>query len=149
MKNLAADATTAKQMGLFALHPSETSSGMSHASGIRAQYSFRSEVSSTASLVVRSAAIEDLRKYEAYVRAGVNIGESTFADIPSMLVLQEKGRQNAGRTEPLAVAGRNDAAIALLESWLAAPEGDDDDDELAAFMQSIDEDRLSARKLFP
>jgi hypothetical protein len=44
---------------------------------------------------------------------------------------------------------KNKGLIALLESWLAAPDVEEQQEALDTLMRALDEDRLSDRKLFP
>mgnify|MGYP001097627193 CR=1 FL=1 len=126
-----------------------TSHRVRETSGSIAGYTVWREGSSARPEGFREAAVQHLRVYQSYRDVTDSDSEGASGSTASMMVMPGQGPGIEEPVQPIALPKRNKAAIALLESWLAAPDTGEDAQRLEAFVQAIDEDRPSTRKLFP
>jgi hypothetical protein len=143
------DSTTSRWPGFFTSVASDTASPVHTATGEIGRYTFRGEASSATPELYRSVVIQHLRTYQAYREVADGDTQGTVGDMSSLMVLPARSACIEEPVQPSVVVERNEAAIALLESWLAVPDTGEDDEQLRRFIEGIEEDRLSERKLYP
>jgi hypothetical protein len=148
MNHALQEATTSKRSGFFIFDVSDTSCPFHRKTGDTVHYTFRGEESSASARLYQSTVIQPLVIYESYREVADSVAEATWGDIFPLMVMPGRNTKVEEPGQPVAASKRNEAAIALLESWLAAPGTGEDDEQLEAFIKRFDEDRLSERKLF-
>jgi hypothetical protein len=149
MSHALQDSSTVHRPEVFLPEIAGTSHRVRETSGSIARYTFWREGSSAPPRGFREAVVQHLRVYQLYREVTDGDTEGASGSTASLMVMQGQGPAIEEPIQPIAAPKRNKAAIALLESWLAAPATGEDDERLEAFVAAIDEDRPSARKLFP
>jgi hypothetical protein len=149
MNHALQDSSTVHRPPFFPTESAGTSRRLGERGGRIARYAFLGEGSSARPPGFREAVVEHLRVYEVYREVTDSDTEGTSGGTASLMVVPGQGPAIEEPVQPIAAPKRNRAAIALLESWLAAPDLEEDDERLEDFVAAIDEDRPSARKLFP
>lgn len=143
------DSSTVHRPEFFPTESAGTSHRVSERGGSIARYAFWGEASSAQPQGFREAVVQHLRVYQAYREVTDSYTEGASGGTASLMVLLGQAPKVEEPIPPIAAPKRNKTAITLLESWLAAPDTGEDDERLEAFVQAIDEDRPSIRKLFP
>lgn len=149
MNHALQDSSTAHCLEVFPPEIAGTSHRVRKTGASIARYTFWREGSSARPQGVREAVGQNLRVYEVYRQVSESDTEGASGRTASLMVLPGQGSDIEEQPQPIAAPKRNRAAIALLESWLAAPNLEEDDERLEDFVAAIDADRPSARKLFP
>jgi len=149
MNHALQESSTVRRPQFFAPEIAGTSRPVRQAGGSVTRYSFHWDASSAVPLVLSAGVSHELRVYQSYRQIADHDSESTSGGTASLVVVLGQGLDFEELMPRVATPHRNEAAIALLESWLAAPDRGEDDQQLGGFMEAIDEDRLSTRKLFP
>jgi hypothetical protein len=149
MNHALQDSSTVHGPALFPTEIAGTSRRFPESAGSITRYTFRREACSALPRGFREFVVQHLRVYEIYREVVESDAEGASSGTASLMVLPAQAPEVEEPIQPIAAPKRNETAIALLESWLAAPDTGEDAEQLEAFIEVIDEDRPSRRKLFP